>query len=146
MPASTAISGYGTLLKRGDGATPTEAFTDIAEVKDITPVARTTDTIDVTHMTSPDATREFIPSLSDAGELAFSVSFIPGSTNHMALYDDQTDRVRRNFQVHLQSDPVQILNITGYVTGFTLNAPLEDVLSADFTVKVATAPTWSTAP
>lgn len=141
--ASVAISGYGTILQRGDGTTPTEVFTDIAEVKDITPLNRTTDTIDVTHTQSPDATREFIPSLSDAGELSFSVNFLPDNTGHLALYDDQTDRVRRNFKVIFATSPTKTLNITGYVTGLTINAPLEDVLGADFTVKIATAPTWS---
>lgn len=62
MAATVGTSGFGTLLKVGDGASPTEAFTAIAEVKSISGPSMSMETIDATHMESPSGYREILPS------------------------------------------------------------------------------------
>ena len=56
--------GYGTKFQTGNGSSP-ESFTDTAFVTSITPPGLSRDSIDVSHMQSPDEWREFI-ALHDA--------------------------------------------------------------------------------
>jgi hypothetical protein len=71
--AEDAITGYGSQLMVGDGASP-ERFEAIAGVVTITPGSMNTDDIDRTHLRSPDAHKEHMPGLRDSA--AFSVEGI----------------------------------------------------------------------
>jgi predicted secreted protein len=147
MPTS-AVSSFGTLLKIGNGGTPTETFTTIAEVRDISGPAFSVGTEDVTNHDSS-GWREFIPTIIEAGEVTFDVNFKGDATQGFAsgsLYDDMIDKTKRNFQIVLPSG-VGSANDTGafaaYVTGFELSAPVEGVLSASITLMITGAVTWS---
>lgn len=141
-----ASSGYGTLLKMGDGVTPTEGFTTIAEVKDISGPGLSSETIDVTNQSSPGAVREFIASLLDAGEVTFSVNFIGGATqdHSTGLIKKWLDRARTNFKLDWPNG--YGCDISALVTGFEPSAPVEDALTADVTLKVSGLPTFRTTP
>jgi predicted secreted protein len=77
--------GFGTTFKTGNGADPNEIFTAMAEVTNITPPGMSRDTVDVTHEQSPEAWREFIAGLKDAGEVSIDMNFVPGGTDAAAL-------------------------------------------------------------
>lgn len=145
MPTS-ALSSFGTLLKIGNAATP-EVFTTIAEVRDISGPSFALGTEEVTSHDSA-GWREFIPTLTEAGEVTFDINFIGGATQGFGtgLYDDMVDKTKRNFQLVLPTG-VGASNDTGafaaYVTGFELSAPVEGVLSASITLQITGAVTWS---
>jgi hypothetical protein len=141
MAVSIATSGFGVKLQRGDGAV-TEVFADLLEVKSISGPSMSAETIDVTHMTSPNNTREFLASLIDPGELTFDVNFLPGNTGHQTLLEDMRDSVKSNYKLIFTDSPATTWSFTGYVTGVDVNAALDDVLSASITIKITGFPTW----
>lgn len=86
MPASDAQLGYGSVFEIVNENSPNQ-YTALAEVFNITPPSATLDIIDVTHMQSPNRTREFISGLIDPGESGFEMNFIPGSTSDDRLHE-----------------------------------------------------------
>jgi hypothetical protein len=146
--ATGALSSFGTLLKIGNGGSPTETFTTIAEVRDISGFAFALATEDVTNHDSA-GWREHIPTIIEAGEVTFDINFKGDATQGFgsgSLYDDMVDKTKRNFQLVLPAG-VGAANdtaaFTAYVTGFELSAPVEGVLSAAVTLQVTGAVTWA---
>lgn len=135
-----ALSGFGTLLKIGDGGTPTENFTTIAEVTDITAPGLTMDVIDVTSHDSPDALREKIAGLKDLGECTFTINYIPTHATHNAttgLIRDWKNRTKRNFKLVFPDAGATTWSFSGFVTNFQPSAPVDDKLTADVTITLS---------
>jgi predicted secreted protein len=145
--ASNAISAYGTLLKMGDGVIPTEAFTTIGEVKSISGPSMSGEVIDVTTHSTGSAWREKISSLLDAGELNFDINFVPSDATHDntdGLLNKFTTRAKTNYRVVFPDDDSTMFAFAGYVTGFEMSAPIDDVLGASVTITITGAITIST--
>ena len=137
-----AISGFGTILKRGDGAVP-EVFTTIAEVKSLSGPGLTLETIDVTHHQSTGGWREFIGGLLDGGEVTFDVNFIPSNQTQDNLWTDLQNRTLRNFELEFPDPGSTTWSFSALVTGFEESAPIDDVLGASVTLKISGQPTLS---
>lgn len=135
MAATQGTSGFGTLLKRGNGAT-SETFTTIAEVRSISGPGMNLELVDATHMESPDFFREYLPSFKDGTEVSFEVNFLPADTNQQGLTTDFANRTKRNFQLVFPNTDTTTWEFSGYVTNFSPNAVIDDVLTASVTVKV----------
>lgn len=71
MPASQATIGLGTTFSYLVATTPTL----IGEAVSITPPNPTRETVDVTHLASPNGTREFLGTLRDGGEVEVTFNF-----------------------------------------------------------------------
>lgn len=143
MP-SQAIFAQGTLLKIGDGGTPTENFAAIAEVKSITGPGLTSDALDVTTHDTSDGFREFIQGLKDGGSLDFDINFVPTIPEHSAasgLLANYMDGGRHNFQMVFPDESETTWTIPGFVQSFSINAPVDDVLTASVSIKVSSRPT-----
>ena len=143
--ATAAVSSFGTLLKAGDGGSPTEVFTTIAEVKDISGPSMEQGTEEVTTHSSPARFREFIPTLLDGGEVTFDVNFIGDATQGPAdgVYDDMVDGTKRNYTITFPTTGADVVTFAAYVTGFEPDAPVEGVLGASITLKITGQPVWS---
>jgi predicted secreted protein len=144
MP-STAVRSFGTFLKIGDGASPTEVFTTIAEVRDISGPSIAVGTEEVTSHDSG-GWREHIPTIIEGGEVSFDLNFNAQATQGFSsgsLYDDMVDRTLRNFQIVLPTSTAKTGAFKAYVTGFELSAPVEGVLTASLTLMISGAVTWS---
>lgn len=145
MPATQATIGYGTLLKRGDGGSP-EVFAAIAEVVGITPPQAVADDVEVTHLSSPNRTKEFIQGMIDAGEASFSINWLPSDSTHdelTGLLANQISGAVKNWQVVL---PNALLTWTfpGYVKSFEPDEiTAGDKLGASVTIKVTGASTYA---
>lgn len=140
MP-SAAISSFGTLLKIGDGG-GTEVFTTIAEVVDIKPPALTLETEDVTNQSSTAGWRERLGSILDAGDVTFTIQYVPTAATHNAstgLIRDMKNRTRRNFKVVFPDSTEWAF--AALVTKFAPNAPVKGKLSADVTLSSSGQPT-----
>ena len=139
---SNAIWAIGTLLKIGDGGTPTEVFTTIGEITNITGPGVTLDTIEVTNHSSPGGCEEHIPSVLRTGEVTFDINFVPGSPTQSfatGLIGDAVSRTLRNFELLFPN--LVKWEFAGYVIGFEPDAPFDGKLGASVTVKPVGQPT-----
>lgn len=140
---ASATSGFGTLLQRGNAASP-EVFTTLAEVVTIGGPTLSTELIDVTNHSSASNHREKIASLKDGGEVTFTVNYLPANATHSGsagILLDWINRTNRNWKVVWTDSGTTTWPFTGVVTGFTPNAPIDDKLSADVTIGITAAVT-----
>lgn len=142
MSTTQGTSGFGTLLKIGDGG-GTEVFTAIAEVKSISGPSLSLETIDATHMSSPSGHREVLPSFKNAGEVSFDVNFLPGVGTQASLFTDWTNRTLRNFQLAFPDENDTVWSFAAYVTGLSISAPMDDVLGASVTLTISGPPDFT---
>ncbi|MEU1194921.1 phage tail tube protein [Streptomyces sp. NPDC005813] len=137
----SGINAFGTQLKRGDGATPSEVFTAIAEATGISGPGLSRETLDVTSHGSPDGWMEFIGGLKDGGEVSVDINYQPAE--HDALVDDFEDNDPRNYQLVFPDPDETTWSFKAILTGFEPDAPYDDKLSASLTFKVTGKPTLS---
>lgn len=135
--------GYGHVLEIALASAPT-AFTYIKEVFDATPPADSDDQVDATHMQSPNRRREYIPGLTDSGEAAYEMNYVPGSVTDKFLRS-----IRGKLLVARQTfaNGVQII-FNGSRQGYETAIPNDDKMTATLTLKVSGDPymTDPTAP
>lgn len=132
---------FGTQFRRGNGATPTELFTTIANVQTISGPNRTRETIDVTAHDSVDAYMEFLGGLKDGGEVALEINYDPTETTH-DLDGDFMDVDPRNYQVVILPDTIDeyTWDFAGVLTELGDEFPYDDKMSRSLTVKVTGKP------
>jgi predicted secreted protein len=138
--AMAGQDGFGTKLKRGDGA-GTEVFTEIADVTSLSPPGLKRETLDVTSHGSPNGYMEFLGGLKDAGEVKADINYQPAS--HDALVDDFDDTAARNYQIVFPDADATTWEFAAILTGFEPDAPYDDKLAASLTFKVTGKPTLS---
>ncbi len=131
---------FGTLFQRGDGASP-EVFTTVGEATNISGPGYDRDVIDVTSHDSTDGIREFVGGLVDGGEVTFTVNWDPSI--HASLVDDFQDAQPRNYKIVLPDPPAGEWAFPAFITGMGHEYPHDDKMSADFTFKIAGAPTFT---
>lgn len=141
---SGAIPGPGFLLQKNDGL---GNWTTIAEVKDITALPLTVDTVDVTNQSSPGGYQELVPTIRKSGVTAFDVNFLPYDGTHDYITGLQADLNAKNLRswrmiIPGQSGGAKMPNWTGYVTGFEIKAPVAGVMTATVSITVTGQPTW----
>lgn len=140
---SNAIHAQGTLLQRGDGASP-EVFTTVAEVGSISGPSLTADLIDVTNHSSPSRFREYIQGLKDGGELTFDLNYQPTEATHnnaTGVLGDWNTGARKNYRLRFPTTPTVDWLLPIIVTNFEMNADVAEQLKASVTMKVVSAPT-----
>lgn len=130
-----ASLGYGSTLELAPYETP-NAFEYVAEVKNFTLPSDTTEQQDVTHMQSPNKTREFIDGFTDPGELGFEMNYVPGSRsdNLMLAAKGKRKRVRITFP-----NGVQVL-FSGSRQSYEKTAETESAMIATASFKVSGEP------
>jgi predicted secreted protein len=133
------INGFGTELQRGDGTTPTEVFTALANVTNIGGPGLSRETIDVTAHDSPDAWMEFRGGLKDGGEVSVDINYDPAE--HDVLVADFEDEDPRNYQLVFPDTGATTWTFAAILTGFEPEAPYDDKLAASLTFKVTGKPT-----
>lgn len=135
--------GYGGTLELADYANPS-VYTYIHEVRDFTLPSETTGTEDVTHMQSPNRTREFISTLTDPGEISWDMNLVPGSASDLYLMGTKGKK-----QVWRYTFPSghQFIGI-GERTSYEKTAPVEGRMASTVTFKISGEPslTDETAP
>jgi hypothetical protein len=138
---TSAKSSFGTLLQLGDAGSP-EAFTTIAEVRDIAGPQLSHDTEEVTNHSSPNAWEEFITTIGRSGEVTFPINFIPGHATH----DETTGLVSlaysgatRNWRIVLSTTGKR-WQFAAMVTGFEGDSPVVGKQGASVTLKISGRP------
>lgn len=144
---SDATIGWGTKLLRGNGATP-EVFTALAEVVSIDPPDESTDEAECSHLNSPGRFREFLLTMTDPGEVVFTVNHLPGNAGHQALRTDKTNLTMRNFEIEFYEDDgttlLETCAFSAQVRNYKVNTIEKDVVkTAEVTLRLSGAITWS---
>jgi len=133
--ATQVTIGHGTSFGVGDGGSP-QVFTDFAEVVSITPPQMVRDTVDATHMASPQKWREYVPGLRDGGEVSVEMNFVPGSTSIDALYTAFTTDTVATWRILFPGSPAPFWIFDAFCTGIESEVPLDDKMSLTATFKV----------
>lgn len=79
MPDKPSI-GAGSVLKLGDGTTPTEAFTAVAKIMGIDPITQTTPLVESTTLDS--LAKEYIGGLADGDEFGVRAQLLMDEASH----------------------------------------------------------------
>lgn len=135
MPASQAMIGYGTVLEIALASAPS-TFTYIAETRSHTPPSFTDSNVEVTHMASPNRTREFIAGLSDAGESSHEMNYVAGSATDIFL----RSIVGKNLVVRLTFPNGRQMIYNAVRSGYEADIPNDEGMTATLTLKVSGDP------
>jgi predicted secreted protein len=81
---SNALPSYGTLLQLSDGASPPN-YSSIAEIRSIGDVGGEREVIEVTHMESPGAWKEFLGGMIDSLDVSLDLNYLPQNPTHKAM-------------------------------------------------------------
>lgn len=133
MPVTNAQIGLGARFGIKSGAN----YTAVAEVTRITPAGWSRNTVDATHLESPDAWAEFIAGLKTASDCTFDVNWVPAATDPLLA---AFEAGKGDFQLLFPSGTVA-LQFSGIVTEFKPGeiSP-EGKLSASVTIKPSGKP------
>lgn len=85
---SDAMSSQGTYISTLDETVSPPQYVELAEVTNIGGPRETSEELDVTHLRSPGAYREFIQSFKDGGELPLTLNFLPSNATQNAYRAD----------------------------------------------------------
>lgn len=136
-------SAFGTVLRIG--STSGSGGTAIANVVSIDGPELTLETIDVTTHDSPSGFREFIGGLKDGGEVGLELAFDPANATHRnasgGLLHALLNRTVLEYTLVLPSSPTVSWYFNALVTSFQTQAPIDDKLPANVTLKITGAPT-----
>lgn len=130
MPTNVGI-GYQTTFGIFNGT----IYVPVAEVTNATPPQYSRDAIEATHMGSPNAFREYIPGLLDAGEATIEINYIP------APVDPIITAMRAGlgqFRITYPNNTTSTFG--GVITSYNPETPMDGKLSATITIKVTSIP------
>jgi hypothetical protein len=133
--SQNAVLTQGTILQRGDGATPTEVFTAVPDVVSITGPDATKAEIDVTDLAS--TAKEFKGGLADFGRMVVELNYIPGNTIHDVIRDDFNSPASpvRNWRLIFVNG--FRWNFSGYVGAFPGNTQPDSVQKSAMTIRLS---------
>lgn len=138
---TAAITGVGTTLQRGDGASP-EVFTTIAEVTTIGGPELSSEEVEVTSLDSAGGYKEFVAGLRDGGQITFDCNYIGSDAQQNAIRDN-VGGTTENYRIVWPFSPTVTCTVAAQVTGFTMNTEPNSAVTASITLKISGAPAWS---
>jgi predicted secreted protein len=148
MTTQAAI-GHQNLFQIFDTSVSPDTWTSVGEVTNITPPSYARDAQDATHTESTEGWREFIPGLKDAGEVSCELNLVPDSTTVdlvLAQFNSDTlTQARILFADGTQTGPSPTCSrftCSGVITGFPMEAPMDDKMTATLTLKISGKPTF----
>lgn len=100
-----------------DGSGGTGAFIQVKECNSLSAPENVADDVEVTHLESPNRTKEFIAGFMDTGEGSFSGNYIPSDPGQLQLIDAEGTGLKSGFKIILPETLGQI-TWSGYVKSF----------------------------
>lgn len=133
---SNAIATQGTVIKRGNGATP-EVFSTIGEIKGFQGLrSGTRKEIDVTTLTS--TAKEFRLGLKDSGEVTFDLNYDPTDAQQEALEGDLDEATTAtNFRIVLSDGAGTQFDFAAFVKKFELSGQPDDVIQGSLVLRIS---------
>lgn len=130
---SVGISAQGTLLARAPQATP-GTFTNIAELKNLTPPAIRRNPIELTNHNDLDDS--WIVGIRRSGECTFNLNWLPTNATHdhlTGLTKARNDGTKDEYKVTYPDGTG--VRFFAYVTELGPTAPVDDALTASVTLR-----------
>ena len=141
MARTGAKSGFGTLLKIGDGATPTEGFTTVAEVQRISGAGgRQWNFDDATHMESPNQYKEEIPTLKQAMQVTVEINYRPDQSQYSLLETLFEAGTLINWRCVYPVSPAKRHSFSGYIASISPEVPKDGKMSCTLEIAVQGKP------
>lgn len=137
---SNAFNAQGTVLQRGNGATP-EVFAAVAEMVEWTGPSPSRGDVEVTHLTS--AAVEVLPGLVDNGTLQLSANMINSDATQKAMRNDMSNNLLRNWKLILSDGVPTIAAFAGFVSAYETSGAKGDKVGISFTIRISGAVTWT---
>lgn len=139
----TKILGFGTVLAWDPAGG--SSYSNIGQVSSITGPGLARDAVDSTTHDNADMWRSFMKGLKDGGELSFDIVYDPvlGTHNYTTglLSDFDADATIPNFRLTFPDAGTTEWIFPGFLTGFETQEPIDDLMKASVTIKVAGTPT-----
>lgn len=132
-------SGFPVVLQRSISS----VYTTIANGRDLQGPSGSKTMIDTTTKSSTARTRTFIPGLIDEGEISLNIVYNPDEPTTVQLITDfqSSSTTAADWKILVDTDDT--CTFSGYVSGFSPSAPMDDVQTADITIKVTGVATRS---
>ena len=137
---SQAIFAKGSQLKAGDGATPTEVFTLIPEIRQITGPSMSAEQIDVTSHDTPGGFRDKIQGLKDWGTLTCEMLWVPNNVQHLQLFNDYVAGTIRHYTLTVPDADETTLNFSGFVGNNPTSIPFDGALTKSVEIIIVGSP------
>ena len=134
------VESQGTLLRRGDAASP-EVFTTIGEVTQVGGPTGSATVIDVSNLSS--TRREKIMGLPDEGQINVTLNYDPTDAPQDGLRTDRAGRTLRNFQISVANSPSETISFSAYILEFSHDFSVDSVASLTVTLEITGALTYS---
>src|SRR5262245_29035638 len=138
---SGAMIGHGSRVQIASlaySASPeTGLYSDLEEVFNITAPSSTVDMVDVSNMQSVNAIREFVPGLTDPGEMSFEMNFIPNSNSDnllLNLRNEPPSQRKRNMRIIFPN--LIMWQFEALLMTYEPVAPTDDKMTASVSFKV----------
>jgi len=138
---SSAFPGRSSVLQYSVNP-PSIAYVELAEIKSITFSGLKYDLADVTNMQSSNF-REWLPTLADSGDLAFTGNLIPNDPTEAALINFFNNATLVTWEVVLPASPQQgfptslgTFTFLAYVSGIDRSIPVDKEASISGKLKI----------
>ncbi len=125
------------------------AYYPVAYIRSIDGPAVSGDEVEATTMDTTGNYREYIPSLIDPGELSCEIVWDPsvnttdGGDSHIRLTDMQSSREIVDWKVVLPTT-TNTVSFSGWVKDFQPSFIVDDLITANLTVRATSSITWPT--
>ena len=137
-----SFKGVGTILERGDGASP-EVFTAIAKIVSVSGPEESKDELDDTTLDSAGGYKEFVSGLKDGGSMTLALNYNPADTGQAALQTDYAAGTKQNYRLTWPSSPPRIVTVLAEVFSFSKNTEAASLVTADVTLRISGEPVYS---
>lgn len=130
----SGVSSQGLVISRGNGASP-EVFAAIANITSHDGPSKENPEIDVTTLSS--VAKEFLPGLTDNGELSVELNFDPEATSHDLLLDDMDTRTSHNYKITWPDPSPHIeWSFNAFVRSFSTASAVDAPLTGSLTLRI----------
>ena len=123
--------GHGATFKRYSGS----AWANLAGITAMQPPQPSRDTVETTDFASTDMYRTFIGGLRDSGEATFTMKF--DKTQLETIQSDLDSDTIGQYAIQFDDSDTTAISWSGWVTAVAPTSPLDDVVTADVTIKVS---------
>lgn len=144
--ATSATFGRGTKLQVEDSPAA-GTYHDIPECKNIGPPNQEPEEEDVTNQDSAGASKEFVRTGIDFGEVTTDCNYLPDDSDHQQLIDDAqaAAQVDRNWRILLVGG-TRSIDFAGWVRTFARELPHDGVYKANLRIRVTGQPVENPSP
>jgi len=124
--------------------TPGSTSTAIGEVVGWSGPAYSAGVIDITHLQS--SVKEKITGVYDPGEISFDINFMgSGNVGQKSLRTSLISRVKSGIIIQLSTaTTTQKIRCKGYITGFSVQGAVDQVVKGSVTIALSGPVTWTT--